>query len=307
MNVNLYRSCLAAAISFMLALFISMSCKKAEEAAPREESPAAISKNSPQGETMSVSDETAGGKLRHAAKDKKEESRPGIIGHFLTPMELGRERLLEYKVDLTYETRELMKSRQELLGIVAKYGFIKGSNASLEDKIPMSVSDVYVKSDKLYEALLEFDRVGTLLAEHISVMDHTEEMALQERTVKREQLRIGRKNAAVAQVAPAAKNWNDIENSLAQSEDRLDAAEHATWKIRDKVAWALIHVNLKGPDQPDRIIVPRYSDAFIGMINILLGFLYIILYILPFAVIAGLIIWKWKQIAAIFRRKKREE
>jgi hypothetical protein len=306
MNVKLYRSCNAILISVILAFFMDLSCKKAEEGAPRDGAQPAISQNAPQGEAMSVADEATGGKQRQAIQDKKDTGRPGLIGHFLAPMEFARERLLEYKVDLTYESGELMRSRRELLGIVAKYGFIKGGSASLDDKVPLAVSDVYVKSDTLYEALQEFDRVGTLRAEHISVTDHTEEMALQERTVKREQLRIGRKNIASAQVAPAAKNWSDIESSLAQSEDKLDASEHAKWKIRDKVAWAWIHVNLKGPDQPERITVPRYTDAFIGMINILLGLLYVIIYSLPFAVIAGLIVWKRKQIAAIFRRKKKE-
>jgi hypothetical protein len=305
MNVNLYRSCNAILISVILAFFMGLSCKKAEEGAPRDGAQPAISQNAPRGEAMSVAEEATGGKQR-AFQEKKDASRPGLIGHFLAPMEFARERLLEYRVDLTYESKELMTSRRELLGIVGKYGFIKGGSSSLENKIPLAVSDVYVKSDKLYEVLQELDRVGTLLAENITVTDHTEEMALQERTVKREQLRIGRKNAASAQVAPATKNWNDIESSLAQSEDKLDASEHAKWKIRDKVAWAWIHVNLKGPDQPERITVPRYTDAFVGMINILLGLLYVIIYILPFVVIAGLIVWKRKQIAAIFRRKKKE-
>jgi hypothetical protein len=286
-----------------IALFPVLSCKKSE--APKDASaPVAYDKNAPAQEAMSTSDEAGVMKERKAVLERPDEGIRGITGHFLATMELAKDRLLEYRTDLTYESRDLMKSRRELLDIVSKYGFVKGSSISLEEKEPLAVSDVFVKSDKLYETLRELDRLGSLLSETITVTDHTEEMVLQERTVKREQIRIVRKNAAAGQVAPAARNWADIDGSLTQSEDRLDASEHAKWKIRDKVAWSWIHVTLKGPDQPDRIDVPRYADAFIGMINILLRLVYVVIYLLPVAAIVWLIVWKKSQIVAIFRRKK---
>ncbi len=286
-----------------MALIPSLSCKKAES--PREaEAPAAMNESAPAEEAKQLADETAGMKKRDAEPGKKEDGKGGLIGHFLEPMEFAKERLLEYRVDLTYESGNLQKSRKELLGIVAKYGFIKQAGASLEDQPPVVVSDVLIKSDKIYEALQELDKVGALVTENISVTDHTEDMALQERTVRREQLRVARKNTAAGQVAPAARSWSEIENSLAQSEDRLDTAEHGKWKIRDKVAWAWIHVNLKGPD---RIHVPNYFNAVVGMVNFLLRLLWVVIYLLPLVAIAGLIIWKRGAIAALFRRKKKAE
>ncbi len=300
--MSFFRLCSLIVICTMV-IFPSISCKKAES--PQEAgAPAAYDKNAPAEEAKSVADEAGSMKEREAAPGRKDENRGGLIGHFLAPMDFAKERLLEYRVDLTYESGDLLKSRKELLGIVAKYGFIKQAGASLEDQPPVVVSDVLIKSDRIYETLQELDRVGTLVSENISVTDHTEEMALQERTVKREQLRIVRKNAAAGQVAPAAKNWSEIDNSLTQSEDRLDAAEHGKWKIRDKVAWAWIHVNLKGPD---RISVPNYFNAIVGMVNFLLRLLWVVIYLLPLAAIAGLIIWKRKALAALFRRKKKAE
>jgi hypothetical protein len=286
-----------------LVLFPPLSCKKAES--PREaEAPAALEeKSAVQEQARDVADEAAGKREREAAGEK-DGGKGGLVGHFLTPMEFAKERLLEYRVDLTYESGDLSKSRHELLGIVAKYGFIKQAGTSLEDQPPAVVSDLLIKSDKIYEALRDLDRVGRLVSENISVTDHTEEMALQERTVKREQLRIERKNAAAGQVAPAVKSWSEIDNSLTQSEDRLDAAEHGKWKIRDRVAWAWIHVSLKGPD---RINVPDYFNAVVGMVNFLLKLLWVVIYLLPLAAIAGLIIWKRRVIAALFRRKKKPE
>ncbi|HOT45146.1 MAG TPA: DUF4349 domain-containing protein [Spirochaetota bacterium] len=287
-----------------LALFPSLSCKKAES--PREpEAPAALEeKSAVREQAADIADETAGKREREAAAGEKDGGRGGLIGHFLAPMEFAKERLLEYRVDLTYESGDLPASRRDLLGIVAKYGFVKQAGTSLEDQPPTVVSDLLIKSDKIYEALQDLDRVGRLVSENISVTDHTEEMALQERTVKREQLRIARKNAAAGQVAPAVKSWSEIDNSLTQSEDRLDTAEHGKWKIRDKVAWAWVHVNLKGPD---RITVPDYLNAVVGMVNFLLRLLWVVIYLLPLAAIAGLIIWKRKAIAAFFRRKKKAE
>ena len=286
-----------------LSLFPSLSCKKAESP-PEAVAPAALEEESAVREqAKNLADEPAGKKERGAAVEQEGGS-GGLIGHFLAPMEFAKERLLEYRVDLTYESGDLRKSRHELLGIVAKYGFIRQAGTSLEEQPPAVASDLLIRSDRIYEALRDLDRVGRLVSENISVTDHTEEMALQERTVKREQLRITRKGAAAGQVAPAARSWSEIENSLAQSEDRLDTAEHGKWKIRDKVSWAWIHVNLKGPD---RINVPNYFNAVVGMVNFLLKLVWVVIYLLPLAAIAGLIIWKRKAVAVLFRRKKKAE
>jgi hypothetical protein len=243
-------------------------------------------------------------KKEAADEEMKANDGRGLQGHFLAPMDLAKERLLEYRVDLTYETKNILASRRALLAIVAKHGFIRGSSAALDESRALVASDVYVKSEKLYEALQELDAIGTLLSENIAVTDHTENMVLQDRKVKREQVRMARRGAAAAQVGGGAKNWNDIENSLSQTEDGLDAAEHAKWQIGDKVAWACIHVNLNGPEQPGRIKVPKYVNAFIGLANFLLVLVYVLIYVAPFAAAAGVIVWKRKQIAAIFRRKK---
>ncbi|MBP7736926.1 MAG: DUF4349 domain-containing protein [Spirochaetes bacterium] len=287
-----------------LVFFPSLSCKKAESPQEPGAPPAASEeKSAATGLPATVADKEADEQKRGAAPGKKDEGREGIIGHFLEPMEFAKERLLEYRIDLTYESGDLQKSRHELLAIVAKYGFIKDANTSLQDQPPEVISDVVVKSDKIYEALRDLDRVGTLVSERINVTDHTEEMVLQERTVKREQLRVARKNTAAGQVAPAVKSWSEIDSSLTQSEDKLDAAEHGKWKIRDKVAWAWIHVNLKGPD---RINVPNYFNAVVGMINFLLKLLWVVIYLIPFAAVAALIIWKRQAIAGVFRRKKKD-
>ncbi len=301
--MNIERICTLILIG-TLVLFPTMSCKKAES--PQEPgAPQAASeeKSAATGLSMNAADEESRKAEQPAAPGKKEKDREGIIGHFLEPMDFAKERLLEYRIDLTYESGNLQKSRHELLAIVAKYGFIKDANTSLQDQPPEVVSDLLIKSEKIYEALQELDRVGTLVSEQINVTDHTEEMVLQERTVKREQLRVARKSAAAGQVAPTVRSWSEIDGSLSQSEDRLDTAEHGKWKIRDKVAWALIHVNLKGSD---RITVPNYFNAVVGMINFLLKLLWIVIYLIPFMAVAALIVWKRKAIAGIFKRKKKD-
>ena len=287
-----------AALSSILLLF---SCAKKDKAA---DEPSATQPAPAAEQVQSADLEKAATRPGKARGLEKQEEEGGLTGHFVAPMELAKERLLEYRVDLTYECADLVRSRMELLGIVSKFGFIKNSSASIETRTSYVTSDLMVKSEKLYETLLELDRVGVLRAENISVIDHTEEMVLNDRKGRREQTRITRKNIASGQVTAAAKNWSDIENSLERSEDSLDASEHAKWQIRDKVAWALVHVNLKGPDVPNRIEVPRYSDAFKGLVNLFLWMIYAMVYLIPVAIVAGLIVWKRDAIAGIFRKKK---
>ena len=296
----------ACVVLFAALVVLPLSCKKAESPSGEAAAPAPAGESARMAKSVDV-DKVAGGvEENRKAGDEvmKADDGRGLQGHFLAPMDLARERLLEYRVDLTYETKNILASRHALLAIVAKYGFIKGSSAALDESRTLVASDVYVKSEKLYDALQELDVIGTLLTENIAVTDHTENMVLQDRKVKREQVRMARRGAAAAQVGGAAKNWNDIENSLSQSEDGLDAAEHAKWQIRDKVAWACIHVNLNGPEQAGRIRVPKYVNALIGLVNFLLVLVYVFIYILPFAAVAGAIAWKRKQIVGFFRRKK---
>ncbi|HOD13606.1 MAG TPA: DUF4349 domain-containing protein [Spirochaetota bacterium] len=294
------------AILFIAFLVITpFSCKKAES--PSEEAAAPASMSEPVMQAKSALDSAGAVEERKAEADgppMKPDDGRGLQGHFLAPMDLAKERLLEYRVEMTYETKNILASRHALLAVVAKYGYVKSGSAVLDESTATAVSDVYVKSEKLYEALMELDKIGTLLAENITATDHTEDMALQNLKEKRERIRIARKGIASGQATAASRNWNDIENSLSQSEDGLDAAEHKKWQIRDKVAWACIHVELNGPEQPGRIKVPKYVNAFIGLLNVLLVVAYGLIYVVPFAALAGVIIWKRKEILGIFRRKK---
>jgi hypothetical protein len=308
MKTKFYRAFILIFVASALVFFAGLSCKKAEERAPAEAVPEGgmIGGNA---KSLEI-DARAPGKTR-SGSDGSFGKEQGLAEYFLTPMELARTRLLEYRVELTYESKDLGQSRRRLLAVAGKFGFINKSHASVDDGSPVSVSEIFVKADRLYEALQDFDATGVLVTENMTVTDLTEEMLLRERSVKREQLRIARRNVAAAQIAPGAKNWNDIENSLAQSEDRLDASEHAKWKIRDRVAWALVRVTIKVPELPERITVPRYTDALIGMVNLLLKLMYAIVYMLPLAAIAALLVWKKKQLAtifrSIFRMKKKED
>ena len=238
-------------------------------------------------------------------KSKKMGKKQGLVTHFIAPMDYAKERLLEYSVKLTYESDNLLKSRRELLGIISKYGFIKNSTSSVEQKNTYMNTGVYVKTDLLYDALRDFEVLGILLNERITVNDHTENMVLNERKVKREQLRIKRKNRAAGQVTSRSKTWKDTEGSLEKSEDALDRTEHEKWKIKDKISWAFVHIYLKGPKTPDTVEVPDFSDAFVGMVNLVLQFFYLIINILPFIVFLLLIIWKRKRIGRIFLRRKK--
>ncbi len=284
----------------------AFSCKKAES--PSEEAAAPASMSEPAMQAKSVMDNRAGAveeqKAEADGSAMKLDDGRGLQGHFLASMDLAKERLLEYRVEMAYETKDILASRRALLAVVAKYGYVKSGSAALDESRATVASDVYVKSDKLYDALMELDRIGTLLAENISATDHTEDMALQNLKEKRERVRIARKGIASGQATAASRNWNDIENSLSQSEDGLDAAEHKKWQIRDRVTWACIHVDLNGPEQPGRIKVPKYVNAFIGLLNFLLLLAYGLIYIMPFAALAGVIVWKRKEIMAIFSRKK---
>ncbi|MBN2077701.1 MAG: DUF4349 domain-containing protein [Spirochaetes bacterium] len=293
----------AVCVVLVTALF---SCKKAEKAQMEEaEAPMAM-KSEAVMDKAAVRDVMPGSPEGGAANAVR-RSGPGLVGHFITPAELASGRLLEYRVELSYESDDLMKSRRELLEATARHGYVKESTSSMEGKHPFVTSEIRVRSERLYDALRDFDRVGTLKTERITVTDHTEGMMLQERAARREQVRITRRGAASAGTAPTAKNWKDIEDALEESENRLDASEQEKWRIKDRVAWASVRVEITGPDLPERIVVPPFGDALVDLANILLGLVYGLVYLVPLGILVAAVVWNRKRIAALFRGRKKAE
>lgn len=220
------------------------------------------------------------------SQDKAENQ----LGKVFTPIATNNERLLEYNIQLSYECGDLLKTRKELLDFISKYGYLESSSAT-NSVSPYMSAKVHVRSAKLYEALLELDKLGILLSEEISTIDHTEGMVWQKRKLTREKIRLGRRNNANSQIGAGAKNWEAIEESISGSEDELDLAEQETWKIKDRVAWATISVGFSLPTPPDKIQVPEYKNALVGIFNAFLQLTYYLLWWLPFLILGGIFLY----------------
>ncbi|MCU0846405.1 MAG: DUF4349 domain-containing protein [Spirochaetes bacterium] len=282
----------------MLLLFV-VACKKSEQPPePEAEKAAQVAS-----EESRAPGQPEGAIGRRA--DKSADIKDGIKEHFVVPFDKSKDRLLEYKISLTYDTKNLHESRLSLLALTAKYGFVKSSSTNAEGRNPSVSANIFIKTESLYEALKDFDSIGKLVGEQISVVDHTEEMALSERKIKREQLRGARRNAAAGQVAAAAKNWKDIEDSIERSENQLDSAEHEKWKIKDKISWAEINLYLKGPVGKDSISVPKFFNALVGIVNTILYLLYIMVWMLPFLAIIGVAWYYRAKLKDLLRRGKK--
>ncbi len=286
-----------------MALLLSMnmfSCSKSEEKKSVE------SRTSP-GAMKDEAKHSAGLEPLSVKKEKEKDGdtpKKGLPSHFITPLEQARERLLEYRINVTYESKDVIKSRQDLLAIISRYGFINSSRASTEGKYPYASVELSIRADTLFTALLDFEKIGAMLSETITVIDHTENMVLQEITVKRELLRTLRKSNAISASAPGAKTWVEQDASLSKTEDSLDRAELEKWKIKDRINWAKIHIYIKGPQMPDSIEVPNYGNALVGAVNGVLTFLYAVLYALPLIIIIGVMVWKRGAIKGLLRRNK---
>ncbi len=212
-------------------------------------------------------------------------------------------RLLEYIVTLNYSYKDFSQSRKLLLNIASRYGFVKSANSYLNEDSPSMTTEIHVRSESIYEVLTELDALGELTSENITVQDHTENSIWQARKLRREQIRGARRSQAMA-VDPAARTYQERENSLAQSEDSQDLAEQEQWKIRDRVAFAKITVQLQGPEAPAKIEVPVYRNAWVGFLNFLLKLVYVLIYILPFPIIGGLTVYAILKVAKLLKKKK---
>ncbi|EMY79713.1 PF14257 domain protein [Leptospira weilii serovar Ranarum str. ICFT] len=224
------------------------------------------------------------------------------LGKVFAPVAVGTERLLEYNVQLSYECNDLIKTRKDLLDFIAKYGYLESSSAA-NTTSPFMSAKIHVRSAKLYDALLELDKLGTLLSEEISTVDHTEGMVWQKRKTTREKVRLNRRNNANNQIGAGSKNWEAIEESISVSEDQLDLSEQETWKIQDRVAWATISVGFGIPTPPDQVQIPNYKNAFVGIFNTFLQLTYYLLWWLPFLILGGVLVYYGNRMFLKFRKK----
>ncbi|EMJ95687.1 DUF4349 domain-containing protein [Leptospira alstonii] len=239
---------------------------------------------------------------KEKAASEDSDSFSNQLGKVFTPVAVSAERLLEYNVQLSYECNDLIKTRKELLDFIAKYGYLENSSA-MNTASPFMSAKIHVRSSKLYDALLELDKLGTLLSEEISTIDHTEGMVWQKRKMTREKIRLNRRNNANNQIGAGSKNWEAIEESVSNSEDQLDLSEQETWKIRDRVAWATISVGFGIPTPPDKVQIPNYKNAFVGIFNTFLQLTYYLLWWLPFLILGGALVYYTNRIFLKFKKK----
>ncbi|PJZ46379.1 DUF4349 domain-containing protein [Leptospira brenneri] len=223
------------------------------------------------------------------------------LGQVFVPIQNAAERLLEYQIQLSYETQDLIKTRKDLLSFITKYGFIESSSAVNSDSPYMSLR-VRIRSEKIYDALIELDSYGVLQSEDISTVDHTEGMALQKIKSNREKIRLLRRTNANNQTSAQSKNWQAIEEAISESENGLDNSEHEIWKIKDKVKWATLSIQFTIPTQPDRIQIPIYKNAWIGILNLFLELTYYLIWMIPFLILVGILYLPLKKIYQYFRK-----
>lgn len=271
---------IAVSFFFILFLFTCKAEKPAQESLASGEASRTAAPMPPGYKDMDVADAK---KSAPTAEEAKEEQAKTFLSPKAGIVSLGR--LLEYRVELMFETKDFLAARKSLLQIASGYGFVQ--NETLENfynnSPPSMTATIHVKSSELYKVLLDLEKLGALKSENIQVEDHTEAFALEQIHAKREKIRTARRSELVNR-APA-KTAIEAEELLGQSEDAADAAEFEKWKILDRVHWAKITVTLVGPSLPKTVDVPRFGEAFLDLASLALAFLYYLIFIIPISIV----------------------
>jgi hypothetical protein len=237
------------------------------------------------------------------AESKVGGSKKDLSFVFLSPYPVAKDRYLEFMVELQYDTKNFELSRKDLLDIVSQNGFLNYSSAAYENLRYRMTAQANIKASELYNVIKLLDKLGSLKVENTSVIDHTRDMAWNQRKVKREQTRMDRINKAMAQVPPQNKTWKEKEDALEKSEDSLDQSQHEEWNIQDLVAWAKVTITLYGPLDSEPISIPSFNNALALLINGFFKLLYLLIILLPFALVGLFIWWQRKRIGGWFKKK----
>jgi hypothetical protein len=199
--------------------------------------------------------------------------------------DLSKERLLEYKIHLSFRTKNLLVSRDKLIEITEKTSILKSTNISVSEFNESMNAEIFTPVDKLYETLLLFNALGDLTNEAIQTVDWTEHNERQKIKMRREEDRSSRRSKATSAGSAANWTWKDREELLERSEDNMDEAKMEAWKVKDNVRWAKISIGLSGRETPMRIKFPNFRNAFVSSINFLLEAIYSLVWFIPIGLI----------------------
>ena len=230
-----------------------------------------------------------------AEKDQSGDN-PVFSEHFYLPMKFENERKLEYIIVISYETQRFHEARLTLLDTVSKYGFLSDCKSYIQE-YPYLIANFKIKTENMYQALKEFERIGKLTSESIQAIDHTEEIMILNRKYEREQERIKRKEGAIESKEKTYSDWDSKEYELAGQEDRMDELKMKQWRMEDKLAWASVHFEIKGPMLPPKekpVDMPQFSNAFNHVIKTLLNFAYALIWISPYILGLAIVIIIWR-------------
>jgi hypothetical protein len=218
------------------------------------------------------------------------------LGKPINPIsDMAKERLLEYTIQLSFRTNNLLTSRDKLVEITNKTSILKASNVQVNEYGEHMTAEIFTPVDNLYDTILAFNVLGDLTGENVQTVDWTEQNEQQKIRIQREDERSRRRNKAGSAGSAANWTWKDREELLERSEDSLDEAKLEAWKIKDKVRWAKININMIGKETPLRIKFPNFRNAFVSSINFILEGSYLLFASLPLLILGYALfrVYKW--------------
>ncbi|MDX1958324.1 MAG: DUF4349 domain-containing protein [Leptospiraceae bacterium] len=272
----------------LILIILFVGCKKSKE--PSKEGTNSRSQTEAKkvatDEEMDLDEATQASKPTNSPKDEESRtiSKPTDI-----ISSASKTRFLEYKINLNFKVKDIHEVREEVLKIIKKESFLANSSIDLYGSHESMTLEIHSPSSSVYETLLALAKIGELKSETVSTTDWTELNELQKIKLQREATRISRRSKAVAKGNSESWTLKDREEALERSEDSEDLAKHETWKIKDKVTWVKLYLNISGKELPTKIVFPDYRNEFVSSLNYILSFTGNIVYLLPILLILFLL------------------
>ncbi|MCG9875364.1 MAG: DUF4349 domain-containing protein [Leptospiraceae bacterium] len=284
-------------------LFVILNnCNKSEESTQAELSKDSIAMSSASPISDDFESEEIDAKMEVTREKKEISSSKESYSVKFSGIDPKFERLLEYQVNLEFESRNFSKTRDDLYKMAGSFGFLQQSNDSFLSYKNLNAS-VWVKTEKLYEFLEASNALGKLRSESISANDLTYENYVQNVTLNRELIRGQRRSKALSGSSDA-KNYTDRERLLSESEEKEDSAKKEKWLINDRVSWAKVQISIIDPNQEKSIHVPDFSEVFYDLASFFLYLMYLGLYALPLIFIGIFIYIKRSFFLKLFSKNK---
>lgn len=162
-----------------------------------------------------------------------------------------------------------------------------------------------IPAKNLFTVMQKIEYLGRVNEETVNTKDHTSKYFRQNLRSQRMAFRISTRLQNLNKNNKKAGDYLQQQAALENAEEIEDDTKQQKWLLKDKVKWASVSVKIEGPEKEiyKSIEIPDFEQGFYSLIESLLKFIYSLIFIIPFGLLAFALYYGLKKSIRIIKNK----